>query len=90
MPIITMPDINGAFSLTVTARFDTVIGGTGQTVFDLAMARGKMTSCWPRSAIRQPWSLLFSSAVSAMRFLRMMQLSLGKRRNGLWLWMPPG
>ena len=34
MPIITMPDINGAFSLTVTARFDTVIGGTGQTVFD--------------------------------------------------------
>lgn len=34
MPTINMPDINGAFSLSVTARFDTVIGGTGQTVFD--------------------------------------------------------
>ncbi|MBM1587661.1 calcium-binding protein, partial [Sulfitobacter mediterraneus] len=34
MPIVNMPDINGAFSLTVTTRFDTVIGGTGQTIFD--------------------------------------------------------
>ncbi|MEH6831634.1 MAG: hypothetical protein V7661_12415, partial [Sulfitobacter sp.] len=34
MPIIDTPRIDGAFTLSVTARFDSLGYGSGQTVFD--------------------------------------------------------